>query len=162
MRTYLPAKFDDLQQIEGETLTLKAGTIVYGVSLTGKEHYAEHDINDDEELEYLAFITAGVESLYLLAQDLEAKKMRVVISLDIAETNLKSLADATNTENLWGFEVIGDLKLPVACLHIDEEAARQQIEAAFSGEQQDLENLIETDLLWFDISELDQVLKGSF
>lgn len=160
MRTYLPATFDDLQQIEGKTLTLKAGAKVYGVSLTGKEHYAEHDVNDTEELEYLAFITAGIESLYLLAQDLEAKKMRVVISMDIAENNLKSLADAANAENLWAFEVTSDLSLEVVCFHVDEATAQQQIEAAFSGEERDLENLIETDLLWFDISELDQVLQG--
>lgn len=120
---------------------------------------------DTEELEYAAMVEAAESSLRLLAQDPSAPPRRVVAAVDAA----LSVAPSGGEHAMSAVLLPGPVPLrDVVSFHIDEaeaeadvRAATGAIGAADAGDEaaQLLVDQAEVhDLLWFDVSELDQLV----
>ncbi len=120
---------------------------------------------DDEELEYLALVEAGEQSLRLLAADPQAANRRVVVAADVEMAVAPRKAASRSSVRVGG-------PLPidrVASVHIDDEPAEPAVDAARSAlvaagdpADDDLEVVLDavaaSELMWFDVTELHEVV----
>lgn len=120
---------------------------------------------DQEELEYAAMVEAAESSLRLLADDPEALPRRVVVAADVG----LSLAPSGEGYPMSAVLLPGAVPMnQVASFHIDEAEAEPDVrialaaiaDAAAGDEQAQLQvDRAEVhDLLWFDVTELDQLV----
>lgn len=161
MRVYVPMTVPALVRLRGEGGY--GGTVwtAHAVTPALREWYAA---SDTEELEHAAFLDAERAGLRLLAAEPSAPRLRVVLSADVPD-DLTAPAGEDGDER----SVVlchGDLSLAdVASVHVDEEAAQADIEAAvlawpaaLAGDD-DAQFVVDGaeghDLLWYDASELD-------
>jgi hypothetical protein len=163
-RVYVPATMTLLATLRELGEVPAPGSVpAHAVTPDLREWYAE---GDEEELEYVAFTRAAMQSLHLLAADPGAPRRRVVLAADVR-------ADAvTVVERTLGSSAV-NLSTPVAlgavaAVHVDSADARADVEAAalvvLTATADDLaaQGVIDAaedhDLEWYDVSELDQLL----
>ncbi|HEY6793736.1 MAG TPA: hypothetical protein VI248_03525 [Kineosporiaceae bacterium] len=131
----------------------------HAVTAAVREWYVE---GDQEELEYVALTEAAERSLRELALDPELPRRRVVVAADVAEPDVRDVADLR-----FRSAVVVAVDVPVsaiASVHVDEEGAEKTIAEAISalpeadGGDDDarfaLDEAEATELLWYDVSEL--------
>lgn len=171
MRVYRPATVRDLARLRDAGL-LAGAFPAYAVTPALREWYAE---SGTDELEHAAFGAAERRSLRRLAADPSAPRLRVVISADVADSAVRAVrggfeAGVDDSEAEHGAVLVdGDLLLSaVASVHVDEAeatpdvtAAVEALEAAARGDD-DAQFLVDSaeghDLLWYDMTELDDLL----
>ena len=125
MRVYLPTTLTALAGI------LEAGVIApaplngYAVTPSLRESYAS---GDEEELEYVAMLTAARESLRLLAADKESPRRRVVLAADVPDAD----TTAVPYDDEPAAVVIGSAiaLAKIAAGHVDDEEAADDVAAA--------------------------------
>ena len=130
------------------------------VTPTLREWYAE---TDAEELEYAAYLAAGVDALTALAGDPQAPTRRVVVAVEVPEAAVTPDA----ARGRAAVTVTGDVPLSdLAAAHVDEDspeavdvvlAALGALDAAEAGDetaQLALGDAEDLDLLWYAPAEL--------
>lgn len=126
-----------------------------------REWYLEGNL---EELEYSALIDAAESSLRLLALQPEAPRRRVVVAIDVPESLV-----APGGEHRSSVRIAGPVALSrVVSVHVDEVdseptivAAVDALAAAADGDDEarfQLDEAEACDLLWYDISEIDDLI----
>jgi hypothetical protein len=168
MRVYLPATVLALGLLRSRgELTAPAGSAelaAHAVTPALREWYAE---SDEDELEHAAFYDAERKSLRHLVADLDAPRLRVVISADVPDEAVHPVAGSDEDRSV--VRVSGGVLLnAVASVHVDEAVAGPAVEAAIAAlsaadaGDEDAQFIVDGaeghDLLWFDVTELDDVL----
>jgi hypothetical protein len=126
-----------------------------------REWYVEGNL---EELEYSALIDAAESSLRLLALEPHAPRRRVVVAIDVPETLV-----APGGEHRSSVRITGPVELSrVVSVHVDEVESEptiaQAVDAlALAADGDDdarfqLDEAEACDLLWYDISEIDDLI----
>jgi hypothetical protein len=162
VRIYVPATVPMLARLRdlGEIPAPEAHAVTPGL----REWYAE---GDEEELEYVAFTRAAQAALPLLRDDPGAPARRVVVSTDLPAGQVR--ADAGEL----GSSVVrpqGPITVrQVAAIHVDGTgavddvaAAVRVIGAALAGDEDaqfTVDGVEDHELEWYDISELDNLLR---
>jgi hypothetical protein len=82
MRVYVPSTILALADALAKGEVGEAPLPAFAVTPALREAYAS---GDDEELEYVAMLTAARQSLRLLAGDLDSPRRRVVLAVDVPE-----------------------------------------------------------------------------
>jgi hypothetical protein len=163
-RVYLSATVPLLRRLR-DAGSLPAADLgsAHAVTAELREWYAE---GDEEELEYVAFTRAAQDALRLLCTDARAPRRRVVISADLPPEEL-TVAD----RNLGAstIAVAADVALAAAAaVHVDGADAIADVTAAVlvvlaaqAGDddaQFTVDSVRDHELLWYDLSEIDQLL----
>jgi hypothetical protein len=159
MRVYLPTTLTALSALRDNGL---AGPLAaHAVTAALREWYAD---GDAEELEYAAGDEAAHASLRLLAADAGAPRRRVVIAVDVPDAVVSTSSAYRSSVSLTG--PVG--REQVASVHVDGAEARadvaQAVQALPAADDGDDEAQFAVDqaagheLLWYDVSELDDVL----
>jgi len=157
-RVYLPVTLAGLAAAH-RTGVLAGPRDAHAVTAAVREWYVE---GDTEELEYVALTEAAEASLRLLAADPDLPRRRVVVAADVADPDVTDVADERFRSAV---RVTCDIPVPsVASVHVDEEraapAVAQAIIALPAADQGDddarfvLDEAEATELLWYDVSEL--------
>jgi len=148
VRIYLPATLDELDATD---LPARRGHAV-----TSELRVALPD-EDDEGLEFAAQLMAADDSFELLRAAPGAPRLRLVVSLDVAEDEVELVVDEDDGAPSL-VELTGPLKVSaIVCAHVDEPGARADVEAALAGDEAAGERLDDADLLWYDATELAQI-----
>jgi hypothetical protein len=161
-RIYLPGTMRDLARLR-EVGVIPGGFTAHAVTPALREWYAE---SDTEELEHAAFLEAERRSLQHLADDPSAVRLRVVVAADVPDSSVGAAGGAADRG-----EVRVQTELPltaVVSVHIDEAEAEADVAAAVialpdaAGGDEDAQFVVDSaegrDLLWYDVTELDDVL----
>ena len=173
MRVYVPATLPMLAQAV-RLGRLPAAPTAHAVTPALREWYVEGDV---EELEYAALMEAAQECLRLLAADPAAPRRRLVVAADVevalATSSELGEPDAERAQSPRSRVLLpGPVELlHVVSLHVDDDvavtdvaAAVAALEAADAGDD-DAQFAVESaqghDLLWYDVSELDQLAGDS-
>ncbi|MEV0002295.1 hypothetical protein AB0H28_08425 [Micromonospora sp. NPDC050980] len=161
VRVYLPGTVPMLARLRDEGLTVEAA---HAVTPELREWYAE---GDEEELEYVAFTRAAQDALLLLRADPNAPRRRVVVSADLP-------AGAVGRgDGELGSSVIRPVgPVPVtsiAAIHVDGAEAAEDVatavEVAAEAQAGDpdaqftVDGVEDHELEWYDVSELDLLLR---
>lgn len=146
MRVYLPATSADLASPEG-LLPRWAHAVTPGLRAAAPEE-------DDEGWEMMAMLAAADASVELLGAD-DSLPRRLVIVADVPDAAVEG-ADPDDPDQL---PTAVHVTRPVAwadvvSLHVDEDAAADDVTAAAAGDAAALDRAAERDLLWYDVSEL--------
>ena len=137
------------------------GLSAHAVTGAVREWYLEGNL---EELEYSALIDAAESSLRLLALEPLASRRRVVVAVDVPDTVV-----SPGGEHRSSVRIGGPIELSrVVSVHVDEVESRETIAAAVdalaaAAEGDDdarfkLDEAEACDLLWYDISEIDDLI----
>jgi hypothetical protein len=163
MRIYLPGTMRDLARLRDEG-ALAGGFTAHAVTPALREWYAG---SDTEELEHAAFLDAERRSLHRLAVDPTVVRLRVVIAADVPDDVV--LPGGGDDEDRAVVVVRGGLSVAsVASVHVDEVDAQADVTAAIEAlgaaaeGDDDAQFTVDSaeghDLLWYDVTELDDVL----
>lgn len=163
MRVYIPATLNDIARGLADGVFARAGTTAHAVTAAVREWYVD---GDEEELEFAASLEAAHACLRRLAADPAAPRRRVVISADVPEGDVATVADGPYRSSIVLSADV--LRSSVACLHVDEELARDVVTAAVealpSADRGDddaafiVDEAEATVLLWYDASEIATLL----
>lgn len=126
-----------------------------------REWYVEGNL---EELEYSALVEAAEASLRLLALEPQTPRRRVVVAVDVPQALV-----SPGGEHRSSVQLTGPVELSrVVSVHVDEveseptvAAAVRALAAAEAGDddaQFQLDEAEACDLLWYDISEIDDLI----
>lgn len=167
MRIYLPATIPLLAAARDAgcfTASRDAGPgglPAHAVTPAVREWYTEGDL---EELEYTALLEAAEAALELLRHDGKAPRRRVVVAADVPDAVVRPGGTFRSSVRL---QAPVDLATVVS-LHVDEveaeptiETAIGSLEAAYAGDDDarfQLDEAEACDLLWYDVTELDQLV----
>ena len=154
-RAQKQGSLDDAEDPTGPRL------LAHAVTGAVREWYLEGNL---EELEYSALIDAAESSLRLLALQPDEPRRRVVVAIDVPE-ELVSPGGADRSS----VQITGPVELSrVVSVHIDEvdsqaiiAAAVDALAAAADGDDDarfQLDEAEACDLLWYDISEIDDLI----
>lgn len=174
-RVYLPATLAVLRRLRQEPYELPEGVHAHAVTAALREWYAE---GDEEELEYVAFTRAAQESLVLLHRDPTVPRRRVVLAVDapaaaMVRSDGELGSSAVRLTGAVALPASGGARpqLPVVAVHIDDAAAEQDVTAAADAVvaadagDEDAQFVVDAaedhELLWYDPSELDELLSQS-
>lgn len=165
-RVYLPATLATLRRLRTEPYELPTDVHAHTVTPALREWYAE---GDEEELEYVAFTRAAQESLVLLHRDPETPRRRVVIAADVPAAQTTRVDDELGSSAVRLSEPVALTQ--VAAIHVDDAAAEpdvraaaEAVPAAAAGDadaQFTLSSAEDHELLWYDPSELDELVARS-
>ena len=143
MRIYIPSVLTELAAADGVS-----PRVVHAVTPALRAALPDED---EEGLEYAAQLLAADDSLDLLEG---APARRVVIAADVPQEAVVALDEgeehAPSAVRLLAAVSWDD----VACAHVDEPAAQDDVRAALAGDDDAAERLGERDLLWYDVTEL--------
>jgi len=162
-RVYLPATLATLRRLRTEPYALPTDVHAHTVTGALREWYAE---GDEEELEYIAFTRAAQESLVLLHRDPDAPRRRVVVAADVPAAAIARVDDDLGSSAV---RLSTPVAFPqVAAIHVDDAAAEPDVRAAAEAApaaaagdedaQFTVSNAEDHELLWYDPSELDELL----
>lgn len=165
MRVYLPSTIpalaDVLKRGEAGPPPLRA----FAVTPALREAYAS---GDEEELEYVAMVTAARQSLRLLAGDPDAPRRRVVLAADVSASEVSWSAYDDEPAAVVVSAVIP--LTSVASGHIDAQEAEDDISAAaaavFDADAGDEDASFTVDgaegheLAWYATQELHEAVSG--
>ncbi len=129
-----------------------------------REWYSEAD---EEELEYVAFTRAAQDALRLLRADPASPRRRVVVSADIAPA---ALAGRSAELGSSAVSIAGPVEFgAVVAIHVDGAGAEQEVGAAaavvleaLAGDPEAqfvVDGAEDHELEWYDVSEVDQLLR---
>lgn len=147
MRIYLPSTLAELGRPDGlDPRVVHAVTPALRAALPDE---------DDEGLEYAAQLLAADDSVDRLAAEPgpATRWRRVVVAADVSEdlvVPIEGEEEVASAVRLLAVVPWSD----VACAHVDEVGAQDEVRAAAEGDDDAAERLVERDLLWFDVSEL--------
>jgi hypothetical protein len=144
VRIYLPSAWPELTDPTG-----LAPRVVHAVTPALRAALPDED---EEGLEFSAQLLAADDSLERMGPE-PAVARRVVIAADVSEDAVAPLDDPDEIPSAVRLLVAVSWD-DVACAHVDEAAAADQVRAALAGDEQAAEDLVERDLLWYDASEL--------
>ncbi|MGV9809724.1 DUF6912 family protein [Micromonospora chersina] len=161
VRVYVPATVPMLARLREEGL---AGGEAHAVTPELREWYAE---GDEEELEYVAFTRAAQEALLLLRADPGAPRRRVVVSVDLPARAVGRIGGELGSSVV---RLSGPVPVKsVAALHVDGAEAVEDVAAAAevvaeaqAGDpdaQFTVDGAEDHELEWYDVSELDLLLR---
>ncbi len=165
MRVYCAATQTAAAQALGEGELGPAPVTGFAVTAALRSWYLD---DDDEELEYAAFTEAARGSLRLLDSDPLASRRRLVISADVPEEFVTQRPELDRA--------VVRVSVPVltqwwACVHIDNADVTSAIAAAAAAvipaelgdadSQFAVDSALGHELEWYDVSELDELLKPS-
>ncbi|MHB1491868.1 hypothetical protein GALL_397970 [mine drainage metagenome] len=151
MRIYLPATVDELDPVHGHRPPL-APRVVHAVTPALRD--ALHD-EDEEGCEFAAHLAAADDSLLRIAGRPEAPHQRLVVTAVVPESFVEhSDSDAAPSALRLISTVPWDR---VVCVHVDEPEAMGDVAAALRGDEDAAGRLSEADLLWYDVSEVDDL-----
>ena len=163
-RVYVPCSLTGLARAQEEGhLALVEELRAHAVTPAVREWYVE---GDQEELEYSALIDAAESSLEILRQDTSAPRRRVVIAADVPDGTVNP---ASTRDDRSAVTIEAPVPLStVVSIHVDEKEAEQTIsdaigalERARAGDD-DAQFLLDEaearDLLWYDVSEIDELI----
>ncbi len=150
MRIYLPATAADLSAPHVTARLAHAATTSLAQALPDE---------DQEGLEVSASLCAADSSVLLLAAPGAQALLprRVVVAADVDDAAVTGLT--VEEDALPGTVRVG-VAVPwedVAAILVDEAAAEEAVAAARTGDQEAFERAAEADLLWFDVSEREQL-----
>ena len=146
MRIYLPMTVADLADPDGvRPSAAHAVTRELAAALPGE---------DEEGLEFAALLAAADASVGLLSADPSVPSRRVVVVADVSGVPSAARAGGLPSEVEPPAAVPWD---QVVSLHVDDGDAESDVAAAAAGDEEALERAAERDLLWFDVSELDDL-----
>lgn len=159
MRVYVPATVELLRALRDNGF--QPPVAAHAVTAALREWYVEGDL---EELEYAASDEAAEASLRLVAATASAVPRRVVVAADVPDDAVKPSGLARS-----GVEVQVPVTVPeVVSVHVDDDEARadvrvaaQALSAADAGDEDaaaDVQQAAGSELLWYDVTELDDVL----
>jgi hypothetical protein len=164
-RVYIPTTLAGLARAQehGSLESVDDSVALPAHAVTGaiREWYVEGNL---EELEYSALIEAAEASLRLLALEPQAPRRRVVVAVDVPESAVSPGGGQRSS-----VRIAGPVQLStVVSVHVDEveseptvAAAVDALDAAADGDDDALFQLDEAeacDLLWYDISEIDDLI----
>lgn len=143
MRIYLPATARELGAQQGLSPRL-VHAVTPGLRLVLPDE-------DEEGLEYAAQLFAADDSLDLLDGRGDARR-RVVVAADVPEALVETVdaphvPSAVQLTSTVGWD-------DVACAHVDEFGAEDDVAAALAGDVGAVERLVDRHLLWYDVTEL--------
>ncbi len=142
MRIYLPATPAELADPTG-----LSPRVVHAVTPALRAALPDED---EEGLEFAAQLLAADDSLDLLDP---ARPRRVVVAADVPDDAVAPLGDDDAVASAVRL-VTPVTWEDVACAHVDEPGAAQDVTAALAGDEDAAERLVERDLLWYDVTEL--------
>jgi hypothetical protein len=163
MRVYLPTTLPALATARAAGAFLRGvdGVPAHAVTAAVREWYIEGDL---EELEYSALVDAAEASLRLLARDPTAPRRRVVAAVDVPEGAVTAGGPFRSSVTVGVDVAIVD----VVSVHVDEDGATATVAeaiaalpAADAGDDDArflLDEAEALDLLWFDVSEVSDLL----
>jgi hypothetical protein len=159
MRVYLPTTFEQLRSLRDSGF--QPPVLAHAVTPSLREWYVEGDL---EELEYAASAEAAAESVRLLATTPSAVARRVVVAADVPDAVVRPGSGRRSS-------VVVDAPVTLAqvvSVHVDDDEAGEDVRAAvqaFAAAQQGDQDAVATveqaagsELLWYDVTELDDVL----
>jgi hypothetical protein len=166
-RVYVPTTLAGLARAQErgslEAVADPAADALAAHAVTGaiREWYVEGNL---EELEYSALIEAAEASLRLLALEPTSARRRVVVAVDVPDTVVSPGGEARSS-----VRISGPVELSrVVSVHVDEveseptvAAAVDALAAAADGDDDarfQLDEAEACDLLWYDISEIDDLI----
>jgi hypothetical protein len=150
VRIYLPATFTELGDPAG-----LGPRVVHAVTPALRAALPDED---EEGLEFSAQLLAADDCLDLLAES-AAPARRVVVAADVPQDAVAPIDDddlAPSSVRL----LVPVTWQDVACAHVDEPAAEDDVTAALAGDEDAGERLVERDLLWYDVTELAALAAG--
>jgi hypothetical protein len=164
MRLYVPATLDEL---DSAAVTARATTWTvparhaHAVTAALVSSLPQED---DEGLEWHAFLAAAHDSLLLVAGVPGVVPLRVVVTVEVPDEAVAATADDDGAQSR--VRVTADVAgVPLVAVHVDEPAAAPDIRAVLDlaassapGTEDGLDDAIQRvtdrDLLWYDPSEL--------
>jgi len=151
VRIYLPATVDELEPVDGHRLPL-APRVVHAVTPALRRALADED---EEACEFAAHLAAADDSLLRIAGRPDAPPQRLVVTAVVPDPSIEDggADDAPSAVTLT-------VAVPwdrVVCVHVDEPEARGDVAAALRGDEDATARLSEADLLWYDVSEIDDL-----
>lgn len=146
MRIYLPATTADLASPEG-LLPRWAHAVTPALRAALPEE-------DEEGWELAAMLAAADDSVDLLAAD-DSLPRRLVVAADVEESAVRVPDRGEEDRAPSAVEVTRPVSwTDVVSLHVDEDAAAEDVAAAAVGDEAALDRAAERDLLWYDVTEL--------
>jgi hypothetical protein len=163
MRVYLPTTLGGLAAANAAGVFTPVPLDAHAVTPAMREWYVSGDL---EELEYAALTEAAEASLRSLAAAGDSSCRRVVVAVDVPETAVRP-----RSEELFRSAVTVTVPVPledVASVHVDEPeaadvvaAAARALPAADAGDDDArfaLDEAEATELLWYDVTEIPDLL----
>ncbi len=164
MRVYLPATLPGLARARDRGLLDTEHA--HAVTPMVREWYVDDDV---EDLEFAALLDAARASLDLLAHDPQAPRLRLVVAADVADGDVALGRPGTSDDDRSAVRLAGPIPMTaVVSLHVDESSSEPIIRAAvgalpgaLSGDEDaefEVSQAEGCDLLWYDITELDDLI----
>ncbi|GMA25176.1 hypothetical protein GCM10025864_29350 [Luteimicrobium album] len=159
MRLYVPATRDDL-----DTVTTTASRATWPVAprvahAVTPALRAELPDEDDEGLEYAAWLAAADDSLGLVLQG-ASSPLRVVVTVEVPDAVVGDALATGDDVSPSTVQVTDDVDAQVVCAHVDETDAGPDVLRVGQVAEADLDDalqaVVDRDLLWYDWTELDQ------
>ena len=166
MRVYVASTLEALKSLPGNGFA--APVAAHAVTPALREWYAD---GDAEELEYAAADEAAESSLRLLAGEPGTARRRVVVAVDVPDAAVRPASSRSSEDATTRSAVTVDADVTmaeVASVHVDDTEAGPDVQravealaAADAGDEDarfDVDGAAGHELLWYDVSELDDVL----
>ena len=160
-RVFVPATVPLLRVLRERGLA--APLPAHAVTGALREWYVE---GDGEELEYAASSEAAAASLRRLAEDAAAPPRRVVLAAEVPDGQVRAVAGRARSAVEVDVHLTADR---VVSIHVDDDEAAQDVAAAVravpaadAGDEDSrvvVEDAEGHELLWYDITELDDLLE---
>lgn len=155
MRLYVPSTLAELDALTTATMTLSPRR-AHAATPALVAELADEEIDDLEEVEYVAQLAAADDSLVAIASSPSVPWLRVVISVDVPDSAVRPVPageddDLAPSAVEIATQVTG---VKIVCVHVDEPEAAADIEAVMGGDDDAIERLADRDLLWYDATEI--------